>query len=320
MAAPSLLPDPLDLDILREMYRGGEGVYLAGIDPRVNATRLSKRLHVGRARVAARLRAWSRSGFLVRYDVWVNPALLGCLGAWVSLRVDHHRSKPALIVRLGLVEGVVQAFEFLGAWVSLAVVAPDPATLARRAGLLRALAGVEEIEGPVPWTAPQPKRPLSPLDVRIVRALRDRPTATLSATARRVGISTRTMTRRYAALLEDWAVWFVPVFDFRAISYPVVALTVTLRSEVGREAVARGIRSRYPLTLEPRMPSSNDPAGTEVHVFFVMPPSAAHLEELERYVGSLPGVVEVEPNIMVRSHTFPAWFDRQLAAIDGRRR
>jgi DNA-binding Lrp family transcriptional regulator len=311
---PPLTPEPLDLDILREMYREG-AVNLAGIDPRLSATRIAKRLRVGRARVAGRLKAWDATGFLLRYDVWLNPALFGWHGAWVSVRVDHPRVKPDLFAHLALVDGAISALEFLGEWVTVGLVAPDPESLDRRAGLMRGLAGVRGVEPPVPWRGPAPKRELTTLDVRIVRALRERPTATLSDTARRVGISTRTMTRRYSELVDGLAVWFVPVFDFRAISYPVVSLSLNVGPGVGPENVTRRIRARFPLTLGFQTAELGPELGDGGQLLFVMPPSAAHLEDLEQFVRSIEGVVEFEANVMVRMHSFPAWFDRHLESL-----
>lgn len=287
---------------------------VAGIDPRLNATRIARRLRVGRARVAARLKAWKDSGLLLRYDVWLNPALFGWQGAAVNIRVDHPRTKPTLFARLGLIDGAVLGLEFLGEWVSLGLVAPDRPSLDRRIALVRGLAGVREVEPPILWSVLEPKRELTALDIRIVRALRERPTATLSEAARRVGISTRTMTRRYSTLVDDWAVWFVPVFDFRAISYPMVSLRAVLRPEIGRESFLRQVRTRFPLALDFQGAVAGPEPGSAVNIF-VMPPSVAHLEELELFVSSIKGVVEVEANIMVRMHSFSAWFDRHLETM-----
>jgi DNA-binding Lrp family transcriptional regulator len=313
-----LVPDALDLDIFREMYRDGSA-NLMGIDPRLNATRIAHKLKIGRARVAARLKSWSESGFLSRYDVWLNPVLFGYQGAWVNIQVDHPRSKSSLYPRLGLVDGAVTALEFLGDWVMLGLLTPDSGGLDRSIGLIRGLAGVKDVEPPVAWRIPQPERQLTPLDIRIVRALRERPTATLSATAERVGISTRTMTRRYSELIESWAVWFAPVLDFRMLSSPVVSVMVGVRPEGRGERVARRVRTRYPLTLDFGSGDVGPEIGAENQLFLVIPPSAAHLEEVAHYIGSLSGVVAVETSVMVRIHSFPAWFDRHLDSLAPRR-
>jgi DNA-binding Lrp family transcriptional regulator len=311
-----IAPDPegLDIAVLREMYRGGT-VNLAGIDPRLNATRIAQNLGVGRARVAGRLRWWKESGFLRTYDVWLNPALFGWNGAWIAIRVDHHQAKPELFRRLGLVDGVVSGLDFLGNWISVAMVAPDLASVERRLGVIRGLVGVAEVDTPVPWPILEPKRPLTPLEIRIVRALRAEPTATLSDTARRVGISTRTMTRRYSELLEDSKVWFVPVFDFTALNVPVVSLNVRIRGGTAPELVGRRIRSRFALTLDfSSAPAGADPSARDLG-FYVLLPSAANLEELEQLAASIEGVEHVESYVLVRMHDFPAWFDQHLDAI-----
>ncbi|MGC2034505.1 MAG: Lrp/AsnC family transcriptional regulator, partial [Thermoplasmata archaeon] len=255
------------------------------------------------------------SGFLRSYDVWLNPALWGWCGAGISIQVDHHRVKGDLFRKLALVDGVVMGLELLGDWISVGLVAPDLAAVDRRVALVRGLAGVREVEDPLPWTLPEPRRQLTSLDIRIVRALRERPTAGLSEIAHRAGISNRTMTRRYGTLVDDAAVWFVPIFDFTALARPVVALNVVTRPGVGREAIARKIRARFPLTLDSSISSAASPFGSQSHAFFVILPSAASLEDFERSVGSLEGVVETESLVMVRVHSFPEWFDQHLRTL-----
>ena len=296
------------------MYREGL-VNLAGIDPRLNATRVAQALGIGRARVAARLRAWKQSGFLRQYSVWLNPAYIGWHGAWVALQVDRATVKADLFERAGWVDGVVSGMEFLGDWISLGVVAPDAGSLERRVGLLRHLRGVVGAEPPLPWQVPEPRRALSPLDLRIVRAMRERPTATLSEIAHRVGISTRTMTRKYSGLLDDWAVWFVPIFDFRKLSRPVVSVVLTLSDGNARGNVLRRIRAQFPLLLESASAIAGMEAAPNDMFVIVTLPSIAVLEELEHLVRALPGVTEVDTNVIVRMYDFPEWFDRHLEAI-----
>ncbi len=314
MPATAFVPGELDIAMLREMYRNG-AVNLAGIDPRLNVTRVAQSLKIGRARVAARMKWWKESGFLQKYAVWLNPSLLGWHGAWVSLRVDHHRSKSDLFRRLGLVDGVISAMDFLGEWVSVAVVAPDPASLKRRVALLRGLVGVTEVEPPTPWYIPEPTRPLTPLEIRVVRALREKPTATLHDIARRVGVSTRTMTRKYAELVEEWAIWFVPIFDFTALTQPVVSLNLHARAGVGRDVISRTLRSRFPLTLDFTTTGVGPDISPQDMVFFVTLPSIASLEELEQLVGSLDGVEHVESYVMIRIIDYPEWFDSHLESL-----
>lgn len=305
--------DELDAEILRTMYRGGVDS-IEGIDPRLNASRIGRALRVGRSRVAARMRAWVRFGFLSRYDVWINPVLFDHRGGWARVRVDRTGSKPELIRRLGLIEGVVSATEYLGTRVGIGIIAPDSSQLDRRLELIRGLAGVEEVERLTDWPIRDIRRRLTPLEVRVIRALRAQPTATLNETARRVGISVRTLTRRYADLIEGSVVWFQPIFDLRSLSSPLVALSATLAAGCDTRRLSRQLRSRYPLLLELAEPGLS-PASTSSWFEWAVITPAAQIDELTQYASSLEGVERVEWKVPVRTYDFPGWFDSRLQEL-----
>ncbi|HKV90012.1 MAG TPA: winged helix-turn-helix transcriptional regulator, partial [Thermoplasmata archaeon] len=254
------MPD-IDLDIFRELYGGG-GVTSFGVDPRINASVIARRLSVSRARVAARLAEWKRIGLIRRYDVWPNPALFGLDIATVDIRVNDRLRKGALYEKLGLIDGLVGGVDLLGEWSSVQLFAGTPGEMARRVELIRGLADVVEVSAPVPLARLEPEHPLTPLDLRIVRVLRRYPTASLAAVARHVGVSARTITTRYARLLDDHSVWFVPVLDFRSLPMPVLSVQVTLDDPSDRASVAKGVRRAYPQALE-FLRNSAEPPGAD---------------------------------------------------------
>lgn len=312
--APGVIqrPDALDFDIFREMYRSG-GVSIAGIDPRLNPSQVAGRLRVSRARVAARLAEWTRTGLLERYDVWPNPALFDRVGFSVDVRLTERSEKAAVVERAALIDGAVGGIEFAGEWVTLQFLAHRPEDAARIALLLRGLSGVSEVLPTIPWRRLEPARALSPLDRRIVRVLRGHPTDPLSEIARRVGVSTRTITTRYGQLVEDLAVWFVPVFDFRALAPPVVAVNAQLTDGAQRPALARAIRRSYPNSLELLSAGFGPELPPDVAVFFVLTPSAAAVDDLEGFVRAAARLRSLELLTLVRVLTFPETFDRLLA-------
>jgi len=299
----------IDIDILREMYHT-RAVTIAGIDPRLNASRVAQRLRVSRARVDARLKEWVKYGLLERFDVWPNPALLGRIGFSVDVRLADRFQKDALFERIRLVDGAVGGIDLVGDWVAVQFVVPGLADVQRTVSLLRGLRGVAEVGTPIDWARVETRRPLTPLDLRIIRVLRRYPREPLSVIAHHVGVSTRTITTRYGRLVEDLAVWFVPVLDFRALTEPVVSLNVQLGPSAEREAVSRAIRRAFPKTLEFRRAPFGPLLPETFAVFFVLCPSAARLEELEGFVRSLPGVEGVEMLVMIRIVSFPETFDR----------
>ncbi|MDG6917310.1 MAG: Lrp/AsnC family transcriptional regulator [Nitrososphaerota archaeon] len=313
MSGPPLALEPLDIAMLRAMYREG-GISFAGFDPRLNANRVAQALHIGRARVAARLRLWRQSGFLSHYSVLVNPRLLGLIGGSVAIRCGSAKERSEMLSRLKLVDGVISAVEFLGNWVSVEVLAPDETTLKRRRDLLRSLctSAAPQVDPLFLWNIPRPTRELTPLDLRIVRALRDRPTASLAEMAHRVGISTRTMTRRYAALLDDWAVWFSPVFNLRALVNPIVWIEATVEDDRAKANLTRALQAEYPNSIPMvQMPNASDPSVNWVLLITALP-SIARLDDLEEFLASQPGLLEHETLVMVTMHDFPEWFDTHL--------
>jgi DNA-binding Lrp family transcriptional regulator len=320
--APTLPPGlDLDVEILRTMY-ASRGVSISGIDPRINANRVARELKVSRARVAARLRAWERVGFVERYDVWPNPYLFRLTGATFDLRVADRLDKDAVLARVELVPGAVGGLEFIGEWLAVTFVLPREVDPRRTASLLRGLAGVAEVGDAIPWAPPASDRSLSPLELRIVRVLRKYPTAPLASIARHVGVSPRTITNRYGRLLDEHAVWFVPAFDFRALSEPVVNLNLEFRAAADHDAFRRALERTYPRSLEFRRTAFGPALPETLASFFVVGRSAARTEELEAWVRRQPGVMSEEALIMKRIFSFPETFDRLIAAepTDGERR
>lgn len=312
MTVGPLTLTPLDLDILGQIYPGRK-ITIAGVDPRASVTRIARALRTHRGRIAARLRAWQESGMLVGYDVWPNPALFDLVGGSFNLRVADPHRKAELWKRLALVDGAVQGLEFLGPWISFLLVAPDYPTLDRRMELVAHLDGVAEVGERILWPRLEAPAALSPLDLRIVRALRQGPRASLSEVAARARISPRTMTNRYRALLDSRAVWFVPVYDFTRLGPPVVALNLVLDDPGDRAPVIRTLRARYPGLLEFDWVGARPPGSERLLGLILLADSAARVEEIERAAASAPGVVAAEASTFVRILSFPETVERLLA-------
>ena len=301
----------IDADILREMFRSRD-VTIAGIDPRLSANRIAARLRVSRARVDSRLKSWTKSGLLRRFDVWPNPALVGRIGFTVDVRVSDRLRKDEVFRRVGLVDGAVGGVDLVGEWVSLQFVVPREADVRRTTELLRGIAGVAEVEEPLPWERLEPARQLTPLDRRIVRVLRRYPTHPLAAIARWVGVSTRTITTRYGRLLDDLAVWFVPEWDFRVLAQPLALVNLFLQESADRASVSRGVRRAFPQALEFVRTGFGPKVPEHVREFFLLLSSPAGVEEAESSMRRLPGVASVELLVLIRTFSFPGTFDRLL--------
>ena len=310
---PPVVVTQLDFDIIREMYPRG-GVEISGVDPRLNANRIAARLGIGRARVSARFRRWRELGFVARYEVWPNPQLFGLNGVSFDVRVRDRAEKPEVVERIALVPGAIGGIDVLGDWLAATFVLPVGEDPGRLVALVRNLSGVAEVGPPVVWgTPPGGTRPLSPLEQRIVRALRKFPAESLTGIARHVGVPTRTMTARYARLLDERAVWFLPIFDFRALSGPVLDLYVEFTDATERPAFGRALRQYHPGSIEFVRAPFGPLLPERIGSYFVVPRSAAEVDDIERWVRRQPGVCGVESSTLVRVLSFPETFDRLLA-------
>jgi len=318
-AAPDVIPRSadIDIDILREMYRS-RGVTIAGFDPRLKANSIAKRLNVSRAKVDSRIKEWSRYGLLERLDVWPNPALFDRLGFTVDVRLTDRFHKEKVIARLRLIDGAVGGIDFAGEWIAAQFVVPTEADARRTVELVRGLTGVAEVGFPILWARLEPPRSLTPLDIRIIRVLRQYPTQPLSTIARHVGVSTRTITTRYGRLVDDSAVWFNPVLDFRALAQPVVSVNLQLGDTADHEHVSRAFRKAYPQSLEFVRVAFGPVLPERTAVFFALLPSAARIEEMEGFLRGLPGVQSVESLVMIRIFSFPETLDRLLPVAPDR--
>ncbi len=286
------------------------------IDPRAGAREIAERLGISETGVRTRLRSLRERGYLADAEVWPNPSLFGVELQVAELPVDEVGESRRLLDDLGLVDGVTFARDVLDErdrTLQVYFVAGGPAEVERRARLLRRLVGRNEVRGPRPYFVPPAARPLTPLDWRIVRALRAAPEDGLQRIARSVGISLKTLGRRFHALLEGRAVWWS--HGARAVEFPLALLTVGTDPAADVDALATRVSSE----TRTWMPVASDGRG--------LPPTARPPEfagllladspvAVEAAAGRLldrAGVATVRRTFALGSAIYRAWFDEQIA-------
>jgi hypothetical protein len=122
------------------------------------------------------------------------------------------------------------------------------------------------------------------------------------------------MTTRYGALVEDWSVWFVPVFDFTRLPGLVVSLSMGLDTPRRREEIRQLLLAAYPDSLEFGWGGFDPIEESSMVVFFVYLQAAAAIEELQRTATRWPGVAGLEASSLIRIHSFPSTFDELVRA------
>lgn len=309
--------DNLDHAILRELARD-KVLLWGGLDPRVSAAQLAEAVGVDRSTVRARLRAWEKVGFLGRFHVVPNPRIWGHNIAAGGVMVADPKDKARVLDDLALVDGVIAAQEHVGGWIGIGFVDEGPVALERRLRLLARLPGVAEVQPPLRWNAPAAKRDPTPLDWRIMRALRaEGPAAPLGDLARAVGVSPNTFHAHYEAMVKGNVLWSLPDLDFTRYEGAVVArMILTLSPEGARDVVVRGLRTLvHDPILETTAPEVRDEQGRRLLSLVVQTASVGAAEEAEIAARGLPGVAEVETLFLRRWRVFSAWADEQVARM-----
>jgi len=307
--------DSLDLGILRELSRD-QIVWFGSLDPRFSAAQIARRLRVDRATVSCRLHLWERQGFLTGHEIVPSPLVFGASIAGGNLRVDALRHKPRILEDLALVPGVISAVDHVGPWVALLFAFETRPGLERSRRLLAKLEGVGEVTPCVPFQAPEPNVAPTPLDWRILNALRTRPRRPLHDIAKSVPISAKTLARRMDGLVRGRVMWYLPLLDFtRYTKATVTRLVVTVRPgailERVSEAAARVVPGLSNLVDTSPLVGSGGPMPAILDIVAHLD-SVGHAEDVQRTLSTLDSVEEVEVLFPRRFYLYRGWFDEHI--------
>jgi len=201
-------PDDLDIRIIKAIASPSSFQW----DVRVSYAHVAAGLDVDEETVRHRLRHMNDVRFLRGWQLLLNPALLGREAAIVELRVGDSESKPEVISRLKLLEGVMLIDNFYGKELAVLTLYENPSTLERQVRLFASLCGSPT---PVSWKLGFPPCNLTPTrtDWQIMQALRKDGRGRLSDVARQLRLSTRTVKRRMVQLVNENAFYLDPVLD-----------------------------------------------------------------------------------------------------------
>ncbi|MCI4368004.1 MAG: winged helix-turn-helix domain-containing protein [Thermoplasmata archaeon] len=310
--------DALDFAIFRFMSPGGEARFWGSrrlIDPRITPREIAERVGVSVNGVRARLAALSTAGFLRGSEVWPNPSLFGVRLSTVEIPVTDASEAAVLLDDLALVDGVTFARDLLDEKdrkLRVSFVTDGTATSGRRMALLRRLAPRGLLREPVGYWVPPCEAELSPLDWRVLLALRKAPDDSLSRIAETVGVTLKTGARRFHRLLDQRACWWT--HSERSEEFPLALVAAHVGTAAEREEVA----GELPRLTESWMPVGADGMGVEpgaraLPVVGLVPVGTpVQLERLVRRIAGLPGVNRVERTFALGSRGYPGWFDRRL--------
>lgn len=174
--------------------------------------RLARDTGASEKTVRDRLRKLEGAGTLAGYEAYPNLRHLGL--AWSTFHYAvPSRDKARALSAIEDVEGVVGIQDHVGedVYVDLYYASEDEMRLRMR--LLKTLLG-EGASDRIDHQMPPVRRPLSPLDWRIVSALRGRGRRAAREVARELSVSTRSVERRIAGMTAGGDMYIVPRVDW----------------------------------------------------------------------------------------------------------
>jgi DNA-binding Lrp family transcriptional regulator len=310
--------DALDFAIYRYLSPDGAARFWGCrrvFDPRIGAREVAERVGISETGVRARLKSLRERGFLRGSEVWPNASLFGVSLHVAEVPIAEVGESKRLLADLALVDGVTFARDVLDEQnrkLQVYFVADSSASVARRARLLQRLAGARQIRGPSAYYVPEATRELSPLDWKIVRAVRQAPDDNLQTLARAVGISLKTMGRRYQALLDDRAIWWSHGVD--STEMPLAMLTARVTTEVDADQLAGEVAAESAVW----MPLASDGRGLapDTHPVdfagLLLADSPAAVESAAQRLLERPGVSTVRRTFALGSGIYRSWFDEQI--------
>jgi DNA-binding Lrp family transcriptional regulator len=284
MARPAF--DSLDVRILRELTQAQE--LLAGRPGLPGSYReIARRVGAHRGTVRNRLRRMYQAGVLTGSSTYPNPNLLGIPVFAYAFDVGTDVPKPEAIRQLRRLHGVAFLHDFHGPAVGLVFACPPGETAKGK------LAEIDRIAGAIPWRFTQIDFPPGPetltdSDRAFVRRLVRGGFRTYADLTADLGLSLRTVKRRFARLTDCMAIFSIPTIDYRAISGSVPAdLEVIYRSpsaRPGAEPTVRRLVGDYLVFEGP---------WTGFSLYSTILPKVGMLTDLAERLRQIPGVEAV---------------------------
>ena len=177
----------------------------------------------------------------------------------------------------------------MGNILAVAILCKNHEEVRERTELICELMGGEELRSYL-WAEPRVKCELKSVDWQIIDALKSDPLASHSIVAERLPLSSRTVTRRIARLIESNLFFFYLDIDFsRLDGASCVSLFLDYSDEGFKDRIERSIFKKFEdFVLVAGWGNPN-------HGYFeFLVPNASFAQEIEEWAGALRGVIEAK--------------------------
>jgi DNA-binding Lrp family transcriptional regulator len=234
--------DNLYSRILREMYAPA----WARSWLRQSNAAVAKRLGVDEETVRSAVSKMRNSGFLKSWTFILNPRALGmeCESIVVGLQEEKSRSKEKIVAQLKDVDGVVTIFSFMKDPLLRIYLyySKEDQDLERKIRLVSSICGADQPR--MSWNIPFPAHDfiLKKNDWMIIGLLLKNSKRSVSETAKAVGVSTRTVTRRLEVMMESNSFFLSPIVDATRVDGFLYHFVISIPNEAAKPAIDAELR------------------------------------------------------------------------------
>lgn len=230
--------DELDFKIFKTIEFRPFGAH-AGDLSRLNPWVIAKKVGADGNTVKQRLSKMKKSGFIQYFQIYPNFRLLDIQGAAYGFRIPDILEKRDIIEKCALVDGITEIHNFIGSYICVDFTYLDGKDEGRRLELFRNLTHCPTPERFYDRLMPPVAIELTATDWRIVKALRYQAFRPLSAVAKDLGLSVKTVRKRFDRMASNNAIIVVPIVNPADIPNTITHVILLYPDQDRRDAVLR---------------------------------------------------------------------------------
>jgi DNA-binding Lrp family transcriptional regulator len=280
----------------------------AGDLSRLNPWVIAKKVGADGNTVKLRLNKMKKSGFIKYFQIYPNYRVLGINGAAYLFHVKDVLEKSEIIDKCSLVDGVMEIHNMIGTDLCIDFTYEDSRDERRRLELLRKLTRCDSPEKFYDRFMPQVEVGLSNADWQIIKALRYDAFKTLAKVAKELGLTAKTVRRRFERMTQHNAIFIVPMVNPAEIADTITYVMLMYPSPAKREEVMKRAMKDFG--------DSSFIVNASSHGNFMMCLAARTLAETEDNLiraRKIEGMMDVKLLVLKELREYTQWID---SAID----
>jgi len=267
-------------------------------------TDVARRLGVDEETVRNRLRRLKESGTLIGWRLVPNPSLFGRSSIMQYLTFGSSLAKEKAISKLKDLDGVIIAASLYSTDLLLTIFDDEERSASRELTSLGAEKKPSEMSG---MGLPTTNFRMTPTDWQITRLMLRDAEKKISQVASSVKVSIRTVKRRLDAMMDNSAVFIMPMID--QTKSTGVAYQVLVESEEGKKTeVDRLVTPKIPNLVFKTGDTSNN------LIYGFSGRNVSEGKELLGWIRSQPGVRAARVNIVEKVEYVFDWLERETAS------